>query len=196
MEIIVIIAAVIELFAFMPYIRGIISGEVKPNLVSWILWSLSPLLATIISFNAGVGWAVLLPGAMSGIGPMIIVTTALIKKGARWKITTFDYICGASSIIALILWLITGSTNLGLSFAILSDLLAAIPTLKKSWTHPETENYVIFLVTFFTKIAVFFVVKDWSFAELGFTIYLMIMCATLAITRWGRGYIKKQKALV
>jgi hypothetical protein len=47
--------------------------------------------------------------------------------------------------LALILWWITKEPNIAIMLAILSDILAAIPTLVKTWKFPETESGVLFV---------------------------------------------------
>jgi hypothetical protein len=193
MELLVLLGSLIESVSFVTYILSINKGEAKPNLVTWILWAAAPILAAFFALSAGVNWIIIVPTLMSGLGPMIIVIAALIKKGAVWKITGFDYVCGISSLGCLILWLLTGNSDLGIALAIFSDFLAALPTILKAWKHPESESYTIFLINIFTKFTVFFVAKTWSFAELGFTIYLIGMNFVITAVIYGRGRILSNK---
>ncbi|MDR2541523.1 MAG: hypothetical protein LBD11_07380 [Candidatus Peribacteria bacterium] len=47
--------------------------------------------------------------------------------------------------MALVLRAITKQAEVAIIFAMMSDFSAAIPTLKKSYQHPETENISGFL---------------------------------------------------
>src|SRR5208283_2829807 len=135
----VFVAAFATLVATYVYIRSMFKGVAKPNRVSWLMWSIAPFIAATAAISNGVGWAVL-PVFMSGVSPLLIFTASFVKKKAYWKLASFDYVCGALSGLALVLWYVTKDPNVAIAFAIASDGLAAIPTLTKAWNHPETES--------------------------------------------------------
>lgn len=90
---------------------------------------------------------------MAGFGPILVFTVACFNKAAYWKMGKFDYICGFVSILALVAWYMTKSPNVAILLAILSDALAALPTLIKGWNFPETENGFLFLGSLFSDLS-------------------------------------------
>lgn len=170
----VIVGAALSLIACFSYIRSMFRGEAKPNRVSWFMWAIAPLIATAAGLASGVTWAVL-PVFMSGFSPLLIFLFSFVSKKAYWKLELFDYICGACSIIALVLWAITKNADIAIVFAIISDGAAAIPTIVKSWTNPETENMFPFLAGLFGAVTAFFVIQIWAFSSYAFPAYLVMV---------------------
>jgi len=172
LEYFVIVAAFASLLAAFVYIRSMFKGQTKPNRVTWLMWSIAPFIATAASVSTGVSWAVV-PVFMSGLSPFLIFISSFLKKKAYWKISSFDYLCGISAIIALILWYLTKEPNLAIIFAIVSDGSAALPTLAKAWRNPETESAWPFTVGIFSPMTSFIVAATCTFSELAFPIYLI-----------------------
>src|SRR5674476_217910 len=173
-EYLVIIAAVASLLAAFVYIRSMFVGGTKPNRISWLMWAIAPLIATAAALSNGVGWAVL-PVFMAGFSPFLIFIASFFAKKAYWKPSTFDYVCGVLSAFALFIWWLTKNPNIAIIFAISSDALASIPTLRKAWTNPETESIWPFIIGTFGAASSLAVATLWIFSEYAFPSYLIIV---------------------
>jgi hypothetical protein len=184
-EYLVIAAAVASLFAAFVYIRSMFTGGTKPNQVSWLMWAIAPLIATAAALSSGVGWAVL-PVFMAGFSPFLIFTASFFVKKAYWKLSTFDYVCGALSGLALVMWWLTKDPNVAIVFAIASDALASIPTLTKAWTNPETESVWPFIVGVFGAVSSLAVATLWTFSEYAFPSYLIIVNIMVLLALYNR----------
>ena len=128
LQYLVIIAALVALFACLSYIRSMFRGEAKPNRVSWLMWSIAPMIGTAAALSDGVRWAAL-PVFMAGFSPLLIFIFSFVTKKAYWKLEPFDYVCGSFSALALILWGVTKEPNIAIAFSIASDGFAAVPTI-------------------------------------------------------------------
>jgi len=168
----VILGAIVSLFGTYIYIRDTLRGQTKPNLVSWVLWAVAPMIASAAAFSAGIRWAVL-PTFMVGFVPILVIIAALIKHKAIWRPTTFDYICGGLSVMALVLWIITKEPNLAIIFSIFSDGLAALPTIRKSWLFPDTESGIVYTTGLFNMLTTIAALQFYTFSELAFPIYIV-----------------------
>ena len=180
LEYLVFVAAAGSLLAAGAYIRSMFRGGAKPNRVSWFMWTIAPFIATAAAVSNGVGLAAL-PVFMSGFGPFLIFAASFFTK-ASWKISSFDYACGVLSGLAIVLWVVTGDPNLAIVLSIASDGLASVPTLMKSWSHPESESPWPFLVGTFAPMSAFAAVKTWTFSAYAFPVYLVaVNFLTLAL---------------
>jgi len=150
-----------------------LQGKTKPNRVTWLLWSIAPLIASVAAFSTGVRWAAL-PVFMSGFGPLLILLASFINRNSYWKLEKFDYVCGIFSLLALVLWGITKQPIIAIIFSIVSDGFAASPTLIKAWKYPETESGFAFFAGIFNALTSFAAIKVWDFSSLAFPIYLVI----------------------
>ena len=180
-EFLVLVAAFATLVAASVYIRSMFRGQTKPNRVTWLMWSIAPFTATVAAVSNGVTWAAV-PVFMSGLSPFLIFTASFFNKRAYWKLSKFDYLCGALSVLALILWYITDNPNVAIFFAIVSDALAGAPTLLKAWRNPETESRWPFIVGVFSPMTSFLVAAAWTFSEVAFPAYLVAINALLALS--------------
>jgi hypothetical protein len=174
LEYLVFVAAFATLLATFVYVRSMFKGSVRPNRVSWLMWSIAPLIATAAAISNGVGWAAL-PVFMSGLAPFLVFAASFVSKKAHWTLASFDYVCGVLSGLALVLWYVTEDPNVAIAFAIASDGLASIPTLTKAWKHPETEVAWPFMVGVFNASTSFFASTIWVFSEYAFPAYLIVM---------------------
>ncbi len=145
------------------------------------MWCVAPFVATAASIANGATWAAV-PVFMAGFGPFLIFTASFFSKKAYWKHTSFDYVCGALSGLAIILWYVTSNANLAIVFAIVSDAVAAVPTLTKAWHHPETESAWPYIIGTFSPMTSFLVATTWAFSEIGFPSYLIAINILLLFT--------------
>ncbi len=173
-DFVVFVAAAVSLAAAFVYIRSMFRGQTKPNRVTWFMWSVAPFVATAAAVSNGADWAIL-PVFMSGLCPFLIFSASFFSKEAYWKHTSFDLVCGALSAVALVLWYLTSNPNVAIVFAIVSDALAAVPTLLKAWRNPQTESAWPFLTGLFAPLTTFVVASTWTFSEVSFSGYLVLI---------------------
>lgn len=190
----VFVGAVVMLVGVLSYTRETLRGNTKPNRVTWLLWSIAPLIGTAAAFSDGVRLATL-PVFITGVAPLIVFIASFVNKNAYWKLEKSDYFCGAVSIFALIIWQITDNPVMAISFAIISDALAALPTLIKSWKFPETESGEAYTTAIFGNATSFFALKTGGFTEYAFPMYLVTINILIAFAVYRKKFMKQSIAL-
>ncbi len=156
------------------YVWGTIKGKIKPNRVSFLLWSIAPMIAFAAQIQQGVGLESLMTFS-TGFLPFLTFLASFTNKNAEWKLTKFDLACGALSVAGLVLWLITRVGNIAIIFSIVADGLAALPTLVKAYKSPETEIAWPWLAPCIGVVLTLLTLKEWTFANSGFIIYIFIL---------------------
>ena len=169
----VIVGTLIGAAGACAYLWDTIKGKVKPNRVSFLLWSIAPMIAFAAQIKQGVGLESLMTFS-TGFLPLLTFVASFTNKNAEWKLTRFDVACGILSVVGLILWLITKVGNVAIFFSIVADGLAALPTLVKAYEHPETEIAWPWLATCIGVALTLLTLKEWTFANSGFIIYIFI----------------------
>lgn len=172
-ENIIFLAISLNLIGHILYIRSIVHGHAKPNVISWSIWMIAPFIGVFFQLKAGAGLSVL-PVFMAGFGPLIIMIAAVLTKNALWKINIFDMICGFFSLIALVLYIFTHNLAASILFAILSDFLAFIPTYIKGWKFPGSESSHAYSWAILSNIVGLLIIKNWSFTIYSFGLYLVL----------------------
>jgi len=176
----VYVGLVVSLLGSISYLVDTIKGKAKPNRVSFFVWALAPLIAFAAQLDQEVGLQSLLTFIV-GFNPLMIFLASFLNKEAAWKITGFDLVCGALSIVGLILWQVTSIANLAILFGIVADGIAAIPTLRKSFTHPETENYLAYLGSGISAFITLLTIDRWTFETYSFSLYIFAICMILTV---------------
>ncbi len=177
----------ISIFGVVSYIKAIYRGTVRPNLVSWIFWAIAPLIGVYVSYQSGVSIPLLVSTFVAGFMPAVVVVFALFKKNGYFKATVFDLWCGLFSAIAIGIWITTKNPFLSLTFAILADLLAGIPTIIKSWRDDHNESIGPYLAATINQVITLLIITNFAFVNYSFPVYLILLNVLII---WG---IKKKK---
>lgn len=156
------------------YLWATIRGRVKPNKVSFLLWSIAPMIAFAAQLSQGVGLESLMTFS-TGFLPFLTFGASFASKGARWKLSLFDFACGGLSLVGFALWMITKVGNLAILFSIIADGLAALPTLRKAYLHPETELAWPWLATCVGVVITLLTLDELTFANSGFILYIFVV---------------------
>src|ERR1700729_2252042 len=177
-----ILAAVITVAGNAVYAVDTVRGNTQPNRVSWMLWTLAPLIAFAAEVSQGVGLQSLLTFAI-GFGPLLVVCASFLDPKAYARVTPFDVLCGVLSVIALVAWAVTGTGNVAIFFTILADFFGAVPTLRKSYRDPESEHAVAFLAGVTGSIITLLTITsaEWGFASWGFPVYVIVVSGAIAL---------------
>ena len=170
----VIIGTLIGALGSLAYFVDTLKGKVKPNRVPFLLWAIVPFIAFAAQIKQGVGLEALMTFS-AGFLPLTILCASFINQNAVWKILTFDLVCGVLSLIGLAMWLITKEGNLAITFSILADGLAAIPTILKSYRYPDTELAWPWLATSVGVVLTLLTLQQLNFANSSFIIYILVV---------------------
>lgn len=154
------------------YVRETLRGNTKPNRVTWLMWAAAPMIGALAAFADGVRWPAL-PVFMAGFGPLLVFISSFVNPKAYWRLERFDYLCGISSVLALIFWGVTREPAIAILFAIASDGFAAVPTLAKLWRFPETETVHPYVTGLFASLTSIAAITVWGFSAYAFPVYLM-----------------------
>lgn len=176
----IILGALISLVGSTSYVIDTIKGKIKPNRVSHFIWALAPMIAFAAQIQKGVGLSSLMT-FMSGFLPLMTFIASFFNKKAEWKLNKFDLACGLFSIIGLVLWWITKEGVIAIIFSIISDGLASLPTIVKSFRYPETESALAYLTGSINSGLTLLTLKTWDITNAGFPIYIFVVCVLVFI---------------
>jgi len=170
----VVLGTIIGAVGSIAYLIDTVKGKVKPNRVSFLLWSIAPCIAFAAQIQQEVGLESLMT-LNTGFLPLLTFIASFASKKAEWKLMKFDLVCGALSILGLVLWQITKVGNIAIAFSILGDSLAAVPTLVKSYKYPDTEIAWPWIAAPVGIVLTLLTLKQLTFANSGFIIYILLV---------------------
>lgn len=142
-EVLAAIGVALAFIAYIPYIRDTIKGKTTPHVYTWFLWAVISfvIFALQVSDDAGAGaWITLASGVV-----VFIVFLLGFRQGKK-NVTVTDTIMLIASIAALILWLAADQPVLSTILLVLADVIAFVPTVRKSWNKPEQETAISYAI--------------------------------------------------
>lgn len=174
-ESIAIIASILAIIGNVPYLMDIVKGRVKPHPYTWFVWS---IVSCIIFFGqiakgAGIG---ALPTAASEIFTILIFFFS-IRYGFK-DIKKIDTVFLIISLVGLIPWVITKDPTISVIIAVSVDILAFIPSLRKTWHEPSTETPILYSMNVFRHILMLASLQAYNIATMLHSI-VMITSNTL-----------------
>lgn len=191
----IIIAIFLRLFAGANYLIATIKGAVRPNPITWLFWGLSPLIAFGAQLQYGLqpsAWVTL----ALGLGPLLIFIVSLTKsEKKRWRLGVFDFLCGASAAVGLVLWQLTSDPVIALLFGILADILGGLPTVYKAYVRPETEKAFPYMLSMMSMVVTLLTLRDWNFINVGFPVYIFCINFVIGLLAWSKVGPKITKAI-
>lgn len=148
------VAVIITLFSAALYIKEMLQGTTRPNIVSWGLWCLIQAIFAAAQFSAGASLSIVLP-LIEVLTVGVIVGLGLFGYGYK-KYTPLDFACLALALGAIALWQTTGDPILALWMSVAADFIAAVPTLFKAYRDPKSETPFPYFLVALSAIAAAF----------------------------------------
>ena len=173
------IAIVLTFAAFVPYIQSIRQGRTKPHVFSWIIWGLTTIVAFFAQL-ADQGGAGAWPTGVSGAVASYIALLAYLKK-ADISITHSDWIFFIVSLSALPIWYFTTDPLWAVIILTSVDIIAFIPTFRKSWYSPYDEQLPLYVIVIIRNIISLFALEHLSMTTLLFPSAMTVACIVFIV---------------
>lgn len=173
-------AAFLSLVGLSVYAHHTRRGRIRPNRVTWSLWTVIPLIAFFAQLDEGVGVVALFSLAYA-VGPLLVLIASFMHTGAYWKLTTFDILCGVISVFAIIAWVLTRDPLIAIILSICADCIAGLPTLVKAYRVPTSEHVSAYLVGMLSALLTLATLHTWSLAAGLFPLYIFINSALIFV---------------
>lgn len=170
----------LQVASALPYIRSILRGTTRPNIVSQFLWTLIQVIAIAAQLQSGWSWSVILLIATT---VNTLTFTVLCLKGYGYKqYGSVDWVCLVGAITALLAWRVTHDPVAALVVAVSVNIFASVPTIIKTFKYPETENATAWLMMSAASILSIISVTEISVANLVFPVEYLIESALIGGT--------------
>ena len=183
-----IIAIVLTVFAFYPYIRGIFENKVKPHLFTWIVWALTTFIAAVIQVVKGAAsgaWSTLLAALLC-----FWVVGLSVRRGSK-DIRKIDWFFLLASLSAIPLWIMMEDPTWSAVLVTGIEIVAAFPTLRKSWLYPEQESTSSYTINTFRYLLGAIAVEKYSIATLIYPVGMVLLSGLISVVLIMRGRTKK-----
>ena len=177
-EIISVLATALTFAAYIPYYRDILKGKTRPHIYSWLLWGLLTVLIVALQIKGGAGPAT---WVTASAGLLCLGVVVLSFKNGRRDITTSDTVVAILSLIAIGFWLIVDQPEVAITLVIAADLLAFMPTIRKSYSDPYSETLSLYITNALRFCLTLLAVENYTYLSSAWIIAWVIGNALLSV---------------
>ena len=174
-----VIAIVLAIIGFVPYIALILRGQVKPHVFSWVIWGITTTIIFFAQLEAegGVGaW----PIGLSGFVTIFIAILAYIKRGDA-TISKLDWGFLIVALASLPLWYITNDPLWTVVILTTVDMIGFGPTFRKAYHRPFEESRVFFIIIILRNVCSVVALEAYSVTTVLFPFCLAVGALVLLI---------------
>ncbi|MDP6609103.1 MAG: hypothetical protein QF463_08560 [Vicinamibacterales bacterium] len=172
------LAGLLSLAAFVPYIVAILRGQTRPNRATWWIWTTNGLVLGASYYSSGAENTIWVPVSYV-VGPMLTALLSLRYGEGSWS--AFDRTCLAGAGTGLALWWWFNSPEVALVMALAVDFAGALPTIRKAYRAPETEDRTAWALFIAGNTVNLLAVEAWRFAIAVYAVYMFLASGTIAL---------------
>lgn len=177
-DIFLVTASVLTVGCVIPYIRDILRGTTKPNIVSWLTWTILTSIATVAEFADGEYRTAIFTSA-AVIETALIVILGLRYGYAKWS--KFDTICQIGAFSGFLFWWLFNSPAMAVISVVIIDLIGALPTIRHSWLKPKEETWSAYAIASLGGIFAIVSFSEYNWTSLTYAVYIVFINALLVI---------------
>ena len=180
-----ILAGVISLLAYVPYIASIIRRKTVPSRTSfWILFFVGLITLLAYKESGASNTLFFLIGDLVGCFLIALLSLLYGKDGTQ----TFDKLCFFGAIVSLGLWFFFQEhPSVALISSLSVEFVAMIPILKKAYLNPFEEDITAWLLSFVAAVMNIYAIETWSFLVALIPIYELVIVGTIVLFLSRRG---------
>lgn len=171
-ETLAIIGAVIAIVGNIPYLIDVIKKRVEPHPYTWLVWTIVSGVTFFGALAKGAGVGAIPTGAAEIFTVIIFILS--LKYGFR-NIRRIDTYFLIIALLGLVPWALTKDPTISVIIVVTIDLVAFIPTLRKTWKKPKTETPVLYSMNVVRHILTLFSLQAYNIATMLHSIAMIIV---------------------
>lgn len=179
--IVAIVASVLAIIGNISYLRDTLNNTIKPHPYTWFVWSIVSMTTFFGGLAKGAGIGALPTGIAEGF-TIIIFIFSLVSffKNPSGRIRRIDHYFLAISLIGLIPWAVTKDPTISVIVVVLVDIIAFIPTIRKTWVSPRTERPLLYEMNVSRHVLTLFSLQAYNIATVFHSVAMI--CTNIIMT--------------
>lgn len=173
------ISGIIAILAFVPYIASILRHETRPSRASWVIWAVLGIVLLVSYHSSGATTTIWIPIVYATL-PLIVF--ALSFRYGVGGYNYLDLVCLTGAAIGLLLWKITHVPETALYLNIFVDALGFLPTYKKAYLQPASENLPAWVIGTLATLLNLLAINKWQLNIALYPLYLAVFNGGVPIT--------------
>lgn len=160
-EFFAIVASILAIIGYFPYVRDTYSGRIEPHAYSWLVWALVSGITLGGQIVKGAGIGALSTGFACAFSLLIFFYS--LRFGVK-HITRMDTVFLVVALLALVPWAFTNDPTLSVMIAVGIDIAAFVPTIRKTWRSPKTESSFLYVMNATRHVFALFSLEAYNIA--------------------------------
>lgn len=171
LQILGILAGLISVFCYIPYVRDILLKTTKPERASWLIWTVLGSISFFSQLAKGASNSLWMTGVQT-FGVALIFAMSI--KFGTGGLTSRDVKALIVALIGLIIWYFTQEAAWALFIVIIVDAAGALLTVFKAYEDPESETISTWFLSGLSGLIAAFAVGSWNFILLSYPVYICL----------------------
>ena len=173
--ILAVIAAVLAVIGNISYLKDTVRGKVVPHPYTWFIWSIVSMTTFFGGLMKGAGIGALPTGIAEGFTIIIFLFSLKhLFRGRAGHIRKIDNYFLAIALLGLIPWALTKDPTMSVIVVVVIDVIAFIPTLRKTWAQPDTEKPLLYGMNVSRHILTLFSLGAYNIATMIHSIFMIV----------------------
>jgi hypothetical protein len=171
------LATLLTFVAFLPYLRAVRAGTVRPHLFSWIVWGINTSLAFVVTWSERGGLGAWPVGVSAGVTLYVAWLAWRLRADVTLRPSDWGFL--AASFAAMAAWLIASDAVWTIVLVTLTELLGFGPTFRKCWHAPRSESVPFYAILILRNALLIGALQTWRFTTLLFPLAMAGACVAL-----------------
>lgn len=165
------ISAILATMAGPSYVIGIIRGSVRPQRMTWFIFSVLGVIAFAAQVSAGASWSLVFSG-FDLVGNLLTFGLSLWR--GTGGTTRLDWAALAIAVVGMGVAVVTRQPVAAILGVILADLCGMWLTVVKTWRRPNSEQAMAWVL--FATAGVFGVltIRHWTWGIVLYPMYIVV----------------------
>ena len=167
-----IVATVFAILGNISYLRDVLAKKVRPHPYTWFVWTIVSGVTFFGQLAKGAGIGALPTGVAETFTLLIFLFS--LQYGFKHVTKTDTYFL-IFALVGLIPWIIFKDPTISIIVVVTIDLIAFIPTLRKTWGDPSTEAPALYSMNVARHILTLFSLQTYNIATTLHSIAMIVI---------------------
>lgn len=187
-----VIATIITIIAYIPYLIDMFRGKNKPHLYTWISIFLITAVVAYIQVIGGSGLGAI--PIIIGVFIDVIILYYCFRFGTK-DIVFMDKVCLAISIVGIIAYIILYNQPLiALVIVSFAEVISFIPTVRKTRNDPYSESLTSYYLLLLKLGLILVALEKYNLLTVSYSVlWISVFVLFLSATYYWRAQVKRRK---
>ena len=177
-----LVAGVLSIIAYAPYIRDTIAGTTRPDRACWLIWAVLASISGASNLYEGASVSLFFIGVQV-LGTLIIFVLSIWRGAGQYLSRENGIILGVSA-VGLVSWYLTDSAVYALAISISVSALGGMGTIRKAYLDPGSETQSTWLISSAAALLGVVSVGAADPVLLAYPVYLLVLYLGIVVAMW------------